>query len=250
MPFTLAHPAAVLPLTRMRVVRLSLPALFCGSVSPDVGYLFKRWGWDEASHHLVQGLPFNLVAGSLLFVLYSLLAHRIAALLPAQCRPAVQAAVAQSRRGYPVVLLSLLLGIVSHLVWDSFTHKEGWAVENMDWLQIQLLTVAGLRFRLCHLLWYLSSFGGVFYLYFSYSLWRERNLKRNAPIPARALVFDAFVVATLSLLIAGFHHLVRNAAGQTLVALASAALAAWCLLHRWPRHPAAPGVPRAEEITR
>ncbi|WP_371495672.1 DUF4184 family protein [Kitasatospora sp. NBC_00374] len=125
MPFTMSHPAAVLPLLRGARARgpLVAAALVAGSMAPDLpffadsllpgvyryGGLTHRW-WAVATVDVA--LASGLVAGW-----HGLWRDGTAVLLPA--------AVAGPRRvparpGW--VALSAALGAASHVGWDSFTH--------------------------------------------------------------------------------------------------------------------------------
>ncbi len=66
MPFTLAHPAAVIPLKKSTYGRyFSLSALIAGSIVPDLGYLVPLADFTGFSHSLggiiVFGLPVGLL---------------------------------------------------------------------------------------------------------------------------------------------------------------------------------------------
>src|SRR6267142_2803077 len=70
MPFTLAHPAVVLPLRRFSPRVLSFPALVVGSITPDVGYCFGRLNVEEFSHSFVGSLAFCLPVGLLMVAIF------------------------------------------------------------------------------------------------------------------------------------------------------------------------------------
>ena len=62
MPFTFAHPAAVLPLKRFTPGWLSFPALLVGTVTPDLAYLFANKQIDEVAHRSVGCAAGSFVA--------------------------------------------------------------------------------------------------------------------------------------------------------------------------------------------
>ncbi|MEU4115258.1 DUF4184 family protein [Kitasatospora sp. NPDC028055] len=161
MPFTLSHPAAVLPLLR---TPFSRAALVAGAVAPDLPYFLVATGlpvsaqsWYEpfanatTTHTLpgalTVGLPYTLALWALL------LAGRrpLAALLPlpSPAAPTVGAPGTAGTPGAPGmagavvrragwVLLSALIGLATHLVWDSFTHFDGFVVTRAPWLNTTL----------------------------------------------------------------------------------------------------------------
>jgi hypothetical protein len=70
MPFTLAHPAAVLPFRKYCPRWLSFPALVAGSLSPDLGYCIRSLKADEFSHRFAGSFGFCLPAGLLILGLF------------------------------------------------------------------------------------------------------------------------------------------------------------------------------------
>src|SRR5688500_12471491 len=71
MPFTLAHPAIVLPFVRQRY--LSGTALIAGSVAPDFEY-FLKMREDDVHSHTVAGLfYFNLPLVFLLSIVFHII---------------------------------------------------------------------------------------------------------------------------------------------------------------------------------
>jgi len=86
MPFTLAHPAAVLPFRRFCPRHFNFPALVIGSITPDIGYLFGRWNVDEFSHSLPGSLGFGLPVGIVLMILFYSLRLPVIGILPKRQR--------------------------------------------------------------------------------------------------------------------------------------------------------------------
>jgi len=149
MPFTLAHPAAVIPLQRV-LGRAGVPsALVVGSMSPDLVY-FLPLGIDRTASHSLAGLfwccvPLGLVGYALFHVLWRplgpyLLPRPLSARLPRPPGPSRLPAV-------PLwaVLVSLTVGAATHLLWDAFTHGNGFVVEMSPALRTLLWEVHGYR---------------------------------------------------------------------------------------------------------
>lgn len=120
MPFTLAHPAAVVPL-RSRMTNTS--ALVIGSMAPDFEYFLRGRPVSTFSHSILGLLVFCLPMGLVVFYLVRSLSAGFVQLLPRF----VQARLASSPTdaGIRVVVVSILIGAVTHDVWDSFTHRAG-----------------------------------------------------------------------------------------------------------------------------
>jgi uncharacterized protein DUF4184 len=126
LPFTLAHPAAVLPL-RSRYV--STAALVIGSISPDFEY-FLRARLISTYSHTLPGLLFCIAAGLVVFVTVTTgLRLGLIALLPTNIRTRIS--TSPLHKSWFVVMGSVLAGAVTHDVWDSFTHRNGWAASRL-----------------------------------------------------------------------------------------------------------------------
>ncbi|MEW1548806.1 DUF4184 family protein [Streptomyces tsukubensis] len=149
MPFTLAHPAAVLPLMRRPLVPAALVA---GAMAPDVAYFIQTLPfrpttavWYEpyfnatATHSLTDAPTVALPLALALVALYYLLRDPVAALLPARWAPPPPERPASGSGGRlrtgAWLVLSALIGIATHVAWDSFTHFDGYAVTRMDFLR-------------------------------------------------------------------------------------------------------------------
>src|SRR5579872_1927354 len=126
MPFTLAHPAAVLPFRRYCPRYFNFPALIIGSLAPDIGYCFGRLRVDEFSHRFVGSLGFCLPVGLLMLGMFYGLRHPIVGMLPASQRKVFLPLCERPPGSLLAIIISLLIGAWTHLLWDSFTHKNGW----------------------------------------------------------------------------------------------------------------------------
>jgi hypothetical protein len=189
MPFTFSHPALILPLTRLPKKWVSATGLVAGSIIPDFEKFLKMNDGNTYSHTLPGMFWFNLPLAVLLsFVFHQVvrdpLIDNLPGFLRARCAPARSLDwAAHLRKHYPAVLFSLLLGIVSHLVWDHFTHRPAHAVpptpEGASFSPYEALR----RYYLPNLL---SSVGGtLFGLYFILKLpayqiifWRFRAIRQ------------------------------------------------------------------------
>jgi hypothetical protein len=208
MPFTLAHPAAVLPLRRFCPRFFSFPALVVGSLCPDVGYCFEPWHVDVLSHTLAGGFIFCLPVGVIMLGFFYGLRFPIIEILPENHRK-IFLPLCQRPMGSPVtVIVSILVAIWLHLLLDSFTHKDGWLVENLPMLQTSIFSVGSHVFRIFNLLWYACSFAGVMWLYLAWEQWR-RNLPEMPP-PTGGKWVKAILAGVVMMPIELIHHLVRT----------------------------------------
>lgn len=155
MPFTGSHPAAVLPFLGTRLVP---SALVIGSISPDLLYYLAlpdpvRWRWSEVSHSPLGILWFDLALGLLTFVIWqALIAPLAVATAPRALRdrlgPDLPVPLRQhlgSPTAVLLVALSLVIGAVTHVFWDEFTHPARWGTENIPWLAEQHGLLPGYR---------------------------------------------------------------------------------------------------------
>ncbi|HEY4152734.1 MAG TPA: DUF4184 family protein, partial [Pseudolysinimonas sp.] len=143
MPFTLSHPAAVLPFLRTPLIPA---ALVVGAMAPDIPYYVPLFVPRDLSHSPLGIVTIDLVmavAGALLwwFVLrepiIDLLPRAIGTRIPAVGRMAWRPALWGWPLTVAVLLLSAAVGAATHVLWDSFTHP-GWVVDHLVVLRTQL----------------------------------------------------------------------------------------------------------------
>jgi hypothetical protein len=172
MPFTAAHPAAILPLRR----RLIFSALVVGAMAPDFHYFITLRPGGVASHSLAGAFdldrPLSLLA---LCVFHWVLKLPLISLLPEWhqqrlIRFAVPFRLGPSKR-FLCITVSLLAGIFSHLIWDSFTHGRGWTVQHVALLRSMPLQQVGIYRPMYNWLQHASTIIGLLILMISYSRW-------------------------------------------------------------------------------
>jgi len=164
MPFTLAHPAAVLPLRRMRLLR-TVP-LIIGAMSPDAPY-FVPWRIakhiPEETHTFLGTFTLDLPIGLALLLIFWLLRAPLTAPLSSGAQAKCFAALERfgSRpMNWALAPLSLLVGSWTHVLWDSFTHADSWVVSRVSALSAPV-SFFGYTGQLCHVLQYFSSVFGL-----------------------------------------------------------------------------------------
>ncbi|GAA2412929.1 DUF4184 family protein [Actinomadura vinacea] len=174
MPFTLSHPAAVIPIARGRMVP---SALVLGSMAPDLPYFLSMGEWRGATHEPLGLVTIDIAMGILLFAVFHLLwKHPLVALAPVRFRRRLAGPADGLRRSMLVwVPPSLLAGSATHVLWDAFTHRRHSFAESMPWLVTT--SVAGLEAY--RWLQYGSGvIGGVIIL-----VWLHRWSRRAATMP-------------------------------------------------------------------
>jgi hypothetical protein len=162
MPFTLAHPAAVLPLRGFRYLRTA--PLIIGAMIPDSPYYVpgNLARYAVGTHSFIGSFTSDLALGYAALAGVFLLRRPLTALLSARARGLCLAALAPFSRPleWALALLSILLGVWTHLLWDSFTHTDGWTVHRITALSAPV-TFGPYTGTVCHVLQYLSSVFGL-----------------------------------------------------------------------------------------
>jgi hypothetical protein len=204
MPFTLAHPAAVLPLRGLTRYLRAAP-LIIGSIVPDVPYFLPGSLHRDLpeTHHFRDSYTVCLLLGFGMLAVVYVLRRPLTALLSARARWLCLNALApfgRSSAEWLYAAAALLLGIWSHLLWDSFTHTDGWAVRRVSALRAPV-SVLGHEETVAHVLQYLSSVLGLLVLIVWYlhlpvpaSARPAPRASRTAAGPALALTVSAAVL--------------------------------------------------------
>jgi hypothetical protein len=177
MPFTPSHVAAAFPFRRSRLV---WSALIVGTMAPDFEY-FLRLAPEGRHGHSLPGvffltLPLAIVT---LWLFHKFVKVPFVELMPACLERRLIPYTMKFRFGgatrFAMIVASILVGVLTHLVWDSFTHPNGRAVLQWPLLRrhvhmpffggapvYKLLQYASTIFGLAFLLvwlaaWYLSA---------------------------------------------------------------------------------------------
>jgi hypothetical protein len=169
MPFTISHAATVVPIRPFGV----FSALLVGSFIPDLPYFIPKLSRNHFAHSLPNLFLFCLPMGFLcLWIFQRFLREPLATLLPVshQVRLGANEFKFLPLRRLAHIVLSILMGASSHIVWDSFTHQSGWAVQNWDALRKQV-TIANHSIQMSDLVQHISTVTGLTLLAFWYTLW-------------------------------------------------------------------------------
>jgi hypothetical protein len=136
-PFTISHTIAAFPIKRF-LPRLPLDALMIGATGPDLEYLYnlRVHGkyWHTLEGFLIGAVPVCLV---LVFLWRKAVYQALLALLP-NLR---ETGKVPSRLRAPIAhtVIAVIIGGFTHLLWDSFTHYNGWGVHQFPHLLVPFL---------------------------------------------------------------------------------------------------------------
>jgi hypothetical protein len=121
-PFTVSHAAAVLPLHRW--LKLPMTALMVGSAAPDFGYFFSHDAPRQLTHSFTGLLVFCLPAGLAVWLFYvAVLEKATITLLPDRWHTRFAHTDAITPSLVARACLAIVLGALTHLIWDAFTHR-------------------------------------------------------------------------------------------------------------------------------
>ena len=133
MPFTPAHVAAVIPLRG----RAGLPfaALAAGSMSPDLPYYLLGTGWQPvpATHSLWAVPTWDLLFGLVMWAAFRRASQPLHDLSPEVVRRRWRLADVAASRWW-LTPVAVLIGSLTHLLWDEFTHPGRFGTANLAML--------------------------------------------------------------------------------------------------------------------
>ncbi|QAV24609.1 DUF4184 family protein [Proteus hauseri] len=174
MPWTFSHPAIVFPLKQSRIGKnLNLPALIVGSTSPDLLYSFGLYQASATAHHLLGWFYTALPLCLLIFILNYLLRYPLKCVSPIPLNNPMQFTLGD----LGIFLLSLYIGALTHIVWDSFTHETGTAVRLLSVLQTHIWQgmTNGQELAIYKILQHLGSVLGLLYLCWKYIQYQRKQ---------------------------------------------------------------------------
>jgi hypothetical protein len=183
MPWTLSHPAAVLPLRRLSPRPLVFAALVVGSMTPDIGYYIDRFDLADFAHTLPGSFIACLPTGVIMLFIFYLFSKPFCYALPEPHRQSLLPLCPNfptSLASWAMILLSLLLGAWTHNFWDAFTHEHGWFVERIPWLQPPVMRITSTNVQMFLLLQEFSTIAGFVIVVVAYGRWLRRQRPNRA----------------------------------------------------------------------
>ncbi|WPR72488.1 DUF4184 family protein [Flavobacterium sp. NG2] len=170
MPFTFSHAAVVLPYLKNK--KLSATALIAGTMSPDFEYFFRMKMQSQISHTFIGIFILDLpLALMVMFLFHQIIKRSLIQNLPAFFQKRMYELANSNWLTYFknnafIVFYSFILGTLTHILWDSITHWDGFLVQRSTFLSSSLYGIP-----LYSLAQHLSSLiGMICILYFFYRL--------------------------------------------------------------------------------
>jgi Domain of unknown function (DUF4184) len=161
MPLTFAHPAMALPLKKLLDRFGVIPALAIGSMAPDVPY-FLPLGIDRHLGHSIPALFWFCVPVGL--GIYWLLEYFFKQPFISLCPIVLQSrlvAIPVTRAPVIAIVLSLLIGAITHLFWDSFTHGNSLWLGYLPFLEAHLFSLGNYQVYVFKVFQHGSTFVGI-----------------------------------------------------------------------------------------
>jgi hypothetical protein len=205
MPFTLSHPAAVVPIRKYGI----LSALVVGSMMPDTLYFLPGMRHDSYGHTLPGLFFYCLPAGiSLLWFFHRFLKKPLIALFPRNQHGKLLAVSPDFHLGparrFAAIAASIVIGAASHLTWDSFTHSNGWIASRFAIFHYTLPFPSPFGLQVTEALQYSNSLLGLLVLSIYYQRWlRDAASPAHAtelhlPSAVRVFMLGAFAVGSVA----------------------------------------------------
>lgn len=161
MPFTFSHTVAAF-LFKPWLNKLSLTGVVLGCMAPDFEYFLRMRMQGEFGHHIAGIFLFNLPVSILVaLVFHQVIRDEMIGHSPWFLKKRVL--IFQNldwfgylKNHYLMVIISILFGIFTHLVWDAFTHQTGFFVQKLVVLQ-NTISIADFNIPLYKIFQHLSS---------------------------------------------------------------------------------------------
>ena len=187
MPFTVSHAAATLLVRRRKEIIQS--AFVVGAIAPDLGYFVRVAPQDKVGHTFPGVFLVTLPVGLAVLWVYHRFTNRgLKRVLPARIGAALQ--ISEFSFGgvgrFAAIVFSMLLGIMSHVLWDEFTHADSSVAAHLPLLHKRLFEYVLGPVAVADALQGVSSVGGGLlvglWLYWAY---RKRAGERSvSPAPS------------------------------------------------------------------
>lgn len=229
MPFTFSHPAIILPLKYLPKNWFSLTGLVVGSVTPDFEYFIRMKVQSNYSHTLYGIFWFDLPLAILLsFLFHNTVRNALFFNSPDVIKSRILIFTSFNWNNYfkenwIVVVISMLIGIASHLLWDGFSHNQGYFVEHISTLK-NSINLLGNEIPIWKITQHLSTLIGAIVITISFFKFSENKIQYSVINKKYWIIIS---ITTFLILILRFLADLKHATlGNSIVSLISAFLIA------------------------
>lgn len=210
MPFTISHAIAAFPLHHLTRRKIPVMPVVIGSMSPDFPYLLFMTPVHAPGHSIPGVWIYCLLPALLMLALwYRWLEKPILNLLALP-----QGQIVWNIREGLLVILGVLLGAYSHLLWDATSHSYGYFVQNSEFWHAELFGLP---------LYKLNQYGSGVLGLAGLVLWYAKLKTESQQVVESTHLKMAFVIYTGSILLFVLAaNLLHESAGLSYVVVRSA----------------------------
>lgn len=169
MPFTFSHAAIVLPFLKNK--RVSATGVLIGTFAPDLEYFFRMRMQSEISHKFSGVFLIDLPLSILVVLLFhQIIKKPLLTNLPLFFQQRLETLkhsdwLSYLNKNKITVFFSFFVGVLTHLIWDSMTHWDGYLVLRSAFLNEKIYDIPCFD-----LLQYLSSVLGLLAVIYYFTL--------------------------------------------------------------------------------
>ncbi len=208
MPFTLSHPAIVIPLMKSKKW-FSESGLIAGSIIPDFEYFLRMRKGTSSYSHSLGGLFYFDIPGALvlIFIYHALIKKPFIENLPPFLRERFLLGYnfnfnAFFRKNKMIVLTSIFIGAGLHLMWDFSIHFFSNFYYSPNSFNNSLKNLA--NEKKYYIIWSLNSFAGfVYIIYIIYKKQRVQTISNNNYLNYWVTVFVITLIITIIRIVVG-----------------------------------------------
>lgn len=213
MPFTFSHPAAVLPFAYIPKRLVSMTGMIIGSTAPDFEYFIRMRDRSYYSHTWAGMFYFDLpLCIMLAFIFHAIVRNPLIDNMPGFLSKRLQSFkqfdwALHFRENIPVVLISIIIGTASHIIWDKFTH--GNSETSAAWFPFLLKTfhLGNMKLAVYDVLQHLSSIAGALLIFYAVM---KIPVQPYISKPMSTMVWFWFMVGVMSLPVFVIRILTKN----------------------------------------
>ncbi len=221
MPFTLSHAAAALPFRKLKPV---WPALVIGTFAPDLQYFILLSDEDRSGHHFPGVFLLTLPLALLVLWLFErCVKESVVELLPValqrRLHDKIQPLSFWGWGQFASIVLWIVVGIATHVLWDQFTHGHTWITTHLGLLYQTVPVPFHSPMAVFKVLQHASTVFGLLALVAWFAMWycktkpaRSAELRQLSSFRKFTVVFTMAVIAV----VAGYPLAMLRLAGNEL----------------------------------